>query len=448
MVQQYDVFIAGIQPEYKDDADRIIKEFSSLFPDHQSLSKALDAGAPGEYCLARKVSRRQAEDNQRQLARLGLICRYRPAINQNPAFSLEPLPAKTLTCPFCQHTQPKPEKLQGKRCENCNAKMTLFEKRREILEKLQKPESSIRPLAENPLITDAPVAKIIRRAEQQHRRKQQWFSYGLLGFTLTAIIAITTVAVYQTLDPDEPEPPKTVVVTPSKPKPASSTASVNPKPLHQQEVNSKVLSELSADNVLALAKNLENTADKIDTLPDIADLMKKDSKSLKPLLASENPLTPEDTDKLIAAIGQSIKSLPEGDSMEHLVEQARKALPFIAKDKAAPTKTGFGTLWRSYPGEKVPDIFAPLYAMEAYNLSQRKSIQNQHPLLQQYQLQKKFLQQYRQIQDKASRRFEIHKPAKTAKSRLDKSIIQWLYPETADILLSNRFNPLTPPSKQ
>ncbi len=465
MDTQYDVFIAGIQPEYQDNADQIIEEFASLFPEHQSLAEPLSQSRPKEYCLARKVNLQQAENHQRQLARIGLICRYRPAVDQQPDFSLEPLAPQTITCPFCQHTQPKPEKLQGKRCAHCHAKMVLFEKRQKILAKLQAQKAAVFPVEENAIIEEPPVTTIIRQTEQklQHRRKQQVFSFGLIGFTLTAIVAITAFAAYQLslqLGPQLPSPSHEHIV--EKPVIKPKTAST---PLLSPAERTQLLQQglqpgrqLSADKLLAMSKNQPIDLNQISALPAIdtwannAELAAP--KELKALLETEKPLTPADTEKLVAALEQSIKSIPDNESMQQLLEQARTALPSVRNVDQIIEKPHLINPWKSRPNQPEQDIFTVLYAMEAFNQADKKKAQL---LLRQYKLQKKLLQQYRQIlaeglnnplnmselQDAGASRYAFPRTTQERASQLNNAIAQWLYPETADIILSARFNPIS-----
>ncbi len=451
MDKRYDLFIAGIQAEHQGDADQIINEFVRLFPEYQNLTEALRRSPPLECRLARKIDLQQAESRQRQLARLGLICRYRPAVDQQPAFSLEPLAPQTITCPFCQHSQPKPEKPQGKRCANCNAKMSLFEKRQKILEKMRTQKAAASFTAdEKTVIAEPPVTQIIRQAEQkQHRRrKQQLFSFSLLGFTLTAILAITGFAVYQLSLPPNPALSTTSNETPIdhtvlKSGSWHSASPLEHRSIRQKDLNTRLLSRLSADELLTAAINQpaapgNGAQATLDSL--FNRIAPSETKKLMAALETERLLNPADVKSLVASLKQPLNSMPDNETRSQLLKQLQLLSPIPGNADEVIVKPYVFNVEAYRPDKPEQDIFAVLYAMEAFNQANTKNSEI-HRLLRQYTLQKKFLQQYRVMFTQAlNKSLNIHE---NIPDKLHESLMRWLYPEIANVILSARSNPVT-----
>ncbi len=446
MDTHYDVFIAGILPEKKHQTEQVEAAFLAHYAGRYHLYKKAQQ-QPGEYCFAKNVSLDQAQEFQKKLLQIGLLSRYRPAINHNLDFELEPLPEQTITCPFCQNTQKKPEKLTRQRCENCNAKMSLFEKYWRVHKQTkQSPRKPIHAAKASAVASETPaVSQVIEQTQQKHQitQHQTYFYNCLILFTITSILAITGFALYQSGIKPESEA-RVEIPPPAQTEPATANpVASEPSTILKQGLNPNVLSKLSADQLLKTAAQIKPTA-KIPDMDEINLNGLNNSQLEASLNQLQQPTPAIDSDNLaqhIAALDNNTKNALTQTEAQQIIEQVKHASP---EQRHRLRKQLEQNLPVTADNENAADIFAPLYAMEKFQHANKQQQQRLKKLYRSYLQDKQIAERLKHLSIKLSPDpFPNKLPQKThPPTLLTKKLTRWLHPGLADILLNQHFSPI------
>ena len=446
----YDVFIAGILPEKKQQIEQVEAAFLAHYAGRYHLYKK-SLQQSGEYCFAKSLSLQQAQEFQKKLLHIGILSRYRPAINHDINFELEPLPEQTITCPFCQHTQKRPENLKGKRCENCKAKMSLFEKRRRMLEKARqaRPEPALSaptPAAEPDALAVNPTIEQAVQKQQQNQR-QNYFYSSLILFTLTAILAITGFALYQSGSQSEDEPGAEIAPSVQPKATAAKTDTREQSSILKQGLNPNVLAKISAEQVLKAAEHIKPDSE----MPDLNKTTENQPSALQleAALAQIQPsgptITPDQLAQQIGALDTHSENFISQTEVQQSINQIEQASPEQRQQLRHQLEQNLPVT----PDNKhAGDIFAPLYAMEQFKTANKHQQQRLKKLYRRYLQDKQIAKRLKQLQAQPTQpqysRGLLRKPH--APTPLDKNLTRWLHPQLADILLNQRFNSIEKPN--